>query len=86
MNTRLSPLSAMMCILVGSACSFLQTIKFSLSEPSTNALEVHIAQLTGKEAALFVPSGAASNQIALRTHLMQPPYSVMCDHRAHIHK
>ncbi|KAJ7225742.1 pyridoxal phosphate-dependent transferase [Mycena pura] len=55
-------------------------------EPSTKALENHIAQLTGKEAALFVPSGSASNQIALRTHLLQPPYSVLCDHRAHIHK
>ncbi|KAJ7169664.1 pyridoxal phosphate-dependent transferase [Mycena filopes] len=55
-------------------------------EPSTKALEAHIAQLTGKEAGLFVPSGTASNQIALRTHLMQPPYSVLCDHRAHINK
>jgi len=27
-----------------------------------------------------------SNQIGLRTHLMQPPYSVLCDHRAHIYK
>ncbi|KAJ7107655.1 pyridoxal phosphate-dependent transferase [Mycena crocata] len=55
-------------------------------EPSTKALEVHMAKLTGKEAALFVPSGTASNQIALRCHLLQPPYSVLCDHRAHIHK
>ncbi|KAG6832230.1 hypothetical protein H0H92_004195 [Tricholoma furcatifolium] len=53
---------------------------------STSALEAHMAQLTGKEAALFMPSGTASNQIALRTHLVQPPYSVLCDHRAHIHK
>jgi len=45
-----------------------------------------MAQITGKEAALFVPSGTASNQIALRSHLLQPPYSVLCDHRAHIHK
>ncbi|KAJ7431797.1 pyridoxal phosphate-dependent transferase [Mycena galericulata] len=55
-------------------------------EPSTKALEDHMAKVTGKEAALFVPSGTASNQIALRTHLLQPPYSVLCDHRAHIHK
>jgi threonine aldolase len=55
-------------------------------EPSTAALEAHIAQITGKEAGLFVPSGTASNQIALRTHLKQPPYSVLCDHRAHIYK
>ncbi|KAF8807201.1 hypothetical protein BYT27DRAFT_7189286 [Phlegmacium glaucopus] len=55
-------------------------------ELSTAALEAHVAKLTGKEAGLFVPSGTASNQIALRTHLKQPPYSVLCDHRAHIHK
>ena len=50
------------------------------------ALEAHIAKLTGKEAGLFLPSGTASNQIALRTHLKQPPYSILCDHRSHINK
>lgn len=53
-------------------------------EPCTKLLEQHMAKLTGKEAALFVPSGTMSNQLALRTHLKQPPYSVLCDHRAHI--
>ena len=56
------------------------------AEPSTNALEEHIAKLTGKEAALFVASGTMSNQLALRTHLKQPPYSVLADYRSHIHK
>ncbi|KAH7911225.1 pyridoxal phosphate-dependent transferase [Hygrophoropsis aurantiaca] len=55
-------------------------------EPSTVALEAHIAQLTGKEAGLFLPSGTMSNQIALRTHLEQPPYSVVCDARSHIYR
>lgn len=55
-------------------------------EPSTVALEAHMAKITGKEAALFMPSGTASNQIALRTHLKQPPYTILCDHRAHINK
>ena len=54
-------------------------------EPSTIALEAHMAQLAGKEAALFLPSGTMSNQIALRTHLKQPPYSVLCDSRSHVH-
>ncbi|KAF7794112.1 hypothetical protein EIP86_005242 [Pleurotus ostreatoroseus] len=53
-------------------------------EPCMLALEAHMAKLTGKEAALFLPSGTMSNQIALRTHLKQPPYSVLCDQRAHI--
>jgi threonine aldolase len=55
-------------------------------EPNTAALEAHIAQLFGKEAALFVASGTMSNQLATRTHLKQPPYSIVCDHRAHIYK
>lgn len=50
------------------------------------ALEAHIARLAGKEAGLFVTSGTASNQLALRSHLLQPPYTVMVDHRAHIYK
>ncbi|KAL1707660.1 pyridoxal phosphate-dependent transferase [Schizophyllum commune] len=56
------------------------------SEPTMLALEAHMAKVTGKEAALFMPSGTMSNQIALRTHLHQPPYTILCDHRAHIYK
>ncbi|KAF5337421.1 hypothetical protein D9611_003239 [Ephemerocybe angulata] len=55
-------------------------------DPSTAHLEAHVAKITGKEAALFVSSGTASNQIALRTHLQQPPYSVLVDQRSHINK
>ena len=44
-------------------------------EPSTVALERHIAKITGKEAGLFMPTGTMSNQIALRCHLIQPPHS-----------
>ncbi|OAX39431.1 hypothetical protein K503DRAFT_799677 [Rhizopogon vinicolor AM-OR11-026] len=56
------------------------------SEPSTIALEAHIAKLTGKEAALFVSSGTMGNQLAIRSHLQQPPNSIICDVRAHINK
>ena len=55
-------------------------------ERCTQALEAHMAKITGKEAACFMASGTMSNQIALRTHLKQPPYSVLCDHRGHIIK
>ncbi|KAH9176955.1 pyridoxal phosphate-dependent transferase [Lactarius sanguifluus] len=54
-------------------------------DPNTAALEAHMARLFGKEAALFVPSGTMSNQLAVRTHLKQPPYSVLCDHRSHLY-
>jgi threonine aldolase len=55
-------------------------------DPSTKVLEDHIARLTGKEAALFVPSGTMSNQLAIRAHLKQPPFSVLVDHRSHMNK
>ena len=42
-------------------------------------------ELTGKEAALWAVSGTQGNQICLRTHLTQPPHSVLLDHRAHVH-
>jgi threonine aldolase len=54
-------------------------------EPNTTALEEHMGRLFGKEAALFVASGTMSNQLAIRTHLKQPPYSIVCDHRAHVY-
>jgi hypothetical protein len=44
-------------------------------EPSTIALERHIAKITGKQAGLFMPTGTMSNQVALRCHLVQPPHS-----------
>ena len=37
-------------------------------DPTVNRLEAHIANMLGKQAALFVPSGTQSNLIALLTH------------------
>jgi len=37
-------------------------------DPSVNALQAHIADITGKEAALFMPTGTQSNLCALMTH------------------
>jgi threonine aldolase len=55
-------------------------------DPTTNALETHIASLTHHEAALLVLSGTMGNQICLKTHLSTPPHSVLCDARAHVYK
>ncbi|KIR56205.1 threonine aldolase [Cryptococcus gattii Ru294] len=55
-------------------------------DPSTAALEKRIAKLTGKEAAMFAVSGTMTNQLAIRTHMKQPPHSVITDWRAHVHK
>lgn len=54
------------------------------SDPTTNNLESFIAQMTGHPAALLVLSGTMGNQVALRTHLTQPPHAVLTDHRSHI--
>lgn len=54
-------------------------------DPATNDLEAYVASRTGKEAGLFVLSGTMGNQLALRTLLTQPPYSVLCDYRSHIY-
>lgn len=53
-------------------------------DPSTEALQTHMGNVTGHEAALFVISATMGNQLALRSLLMQPPYSVIIDSRAHI--
>ena len=37
-------------------------------DPTTTALERDLADLLGKEAALFVPSGTMANQIAILCH------------------
>lgn len=53
-------------------------------DTTTQGLEKLVADLTGKEAGLFVMSGTMSNQVAMRTHLGGPPQSILCDHRGHV--
>lgn len=53
-------------------------------DSETNSLQEFIAKLTSHESALLVMSGTMGNQVAIRSHLAQPPYSILCDHRAHI--
>jgi threonine aldolase len=65
-----------------SSCSLLDDV--FQEDPVTNDLEAYVAERTGKEAGLFVLSGTMGNQLALRSLLTQPPYSVLCDYRAHI--
>ncbi|QSB06562.1 threonine aldolase family protein [Natronoglycomyces albus] len=52
-------------------------------DPTVNALESHVAELFGHEAALFTPTGSMANQIALQT-LVRPGEEVLCDIDAHI--
>ncbi len=52
-------------------------------DPSVNLLQERIAALTGKEAALFVPSGTMANQIALKV-LTRPGDDVIVAEHAHM--
>jgi threonine aldolase len=52
-------------------------------DPSVNRLQERIAQLLGKEAALFMPSGTMANQIALKI-LTRPGDEVVLGEEAHI--
>jgi threonine aldolase len=52
-------------------------------DPSVNRLQEEIAELLGKEAALFVPSGTMANQIGLKI-LTRPGDEVVLSDEAHI--
>lgn len=54
-------------------------------DDDTNALQARIAELTNKERGLYCVSGTLANQIGVRTHLKEPPVSILCDYRAHIY-
>jgi len=52
-------------------------------DPAVNLLERRAAEVFGREAALFVPTGTMGNQIAIRLHT-QPGQEVVAESRAHI--
>jgi len=52
-------------------------------DPTINKLQEYAADLLGKEASLFVPSGVMGNQICLNVHT-QPGDEVICEADAHI--
>ncbi len=53
-------------------------------DPTVLALEEKVAQLFGKEAALFCPSGTMTNQIAIKCHTV-PGDELLCDVNSHIY-
>lgn len=52
-------------------------------DPTVRALEERVAQILGKEAALFMPSGTMANQVAIRSHT-EPGDEIIADARAHV--
>jgi threonine aldolase len=53
-------------------------------DPTVHRLEARVAELLGKEAALFVPSGTMSNLVAVRT-LCRPGDEMICEAGSHIY-
>jgi len=53
-------------------------------DPTVNRLESRAADVLGRPAALFVPSGTMANQIAVRLHT-QPGQEVVCESRSHFY-
>ena len=53
-------------------------------DPTIKALEKRTAELLGKEAALFVPSGTMSNQIAVGVHA-SPGDELLCEQTSHVY-
>src|SRR2546428_9288422 len=53
-----------------------------LEDPTVNQLCEMVAELLGKEAAVFLPSGTMCNEIALRVHA-RPGEEVIAHHTAH---
>jgi threonine aldolase len=52
-------------------------------DPTVNLLERRAAEIFGREAALFVPTGTMGNQIGIRLHT-QPGQEIIAESRAHI--
>ncbi|HET7632229.1 MAG TPA: GntG family PLP-dependent aldolase [Gemmatimonadaceae bacterium] len=52
-------------------------------DPTTQRLEQRVAELLGKERALFFPSGVMANQASVNLHT-RPGTEVILDHEAHI--
>ncbi|SHJ68383.1 threonine aldolase family protein [Pseudozobellia thermophila] len=53
-------------------------------DPTVNALEEKVAQMFGKEGALFFPSGTMANQTGIKLHT-RPGEQLICDKYAHVY-
>ena len=53
-------------------------------DPTVNRLQERAAEIFGREATLFVPSGTMGNQTAIKVHT-RPGQEVICEERAHIY-
>lgn len=54
-------------------------------DPTVNLLEEKAANMFGKQAALYCPSGTMTNQIAIKSHT-QPLDELICDEYSHVYQ
>jgi len=52
-------------------------------DPTVNRLQKTVAEILGKEAALYVPSGTMSNQVCIKTHT-RPGDEIIAERGAHV--
>jgi threonine aldolase len=78
-DTKTRPSNAMLEAMVGAETGDEQAGE----DPTTIALQERVADLLGKEAALFVPSGTMCNQIAMAVQC-RPGDEIIADKTAHI--
>ena len=52
-------------------------------DPTVNSLEERIAELFGKESAVFTPSGSLANQLGIRS-LVSPGQELLTEENSHI--
>ena len=53
-------------------------------DPTVNALEERIAEILGKESAIYMSSGTMTNQVAVRTHT-EPGDEILIEKNSHIY-
>ncbi len=53
-------------------------------DPTINKLEQRAAEVFGREASIFVPTGSMGNQIAIKLHT-RPGQEIICEARGHIY-
>ena len=53
-------------------------------DPTINNLEGRVAEILGKEASVYMPSGTMTNQVAIRTHT-EPGDEILLEQSAHVY-
>src|SRR4051794_35853677 len=53
-------------------------------DPTVNRLQERAAEVMGKDAACYVPTGTMANQIGLRLHVEGSGHLVVCEARSHV--